>query len=69
MVGVVDHFSYLIENNLIYLFKAFQQLAGDVGAFQTHHGFFGSAITKQIDATIPDNTLIDDCEFFDGCWI
>jgi len=59
MAGVGDHFSHLIENNVIYLFKAFQQLAGDVGAFQAHHAFLRTAIAQEVDAAIPDNTLVD----------
>ena len=33
-------------------------------AFNVHDAFLGTAIAQKIDAAIPDNFLIHDCEFY-----
>ena len=45
------------------LFDALNQLIRNIGVFNPHNAFLGTAETQKVDAPIPYNFLIHDCEF------
>ena len=47
----------------LWVFYTFDQLIRDIGAFDAHDAFLSGAVTQKIDAAIPHDFLIRNCEF------
>ena len=42
---------------------ALQQRNRHIGTFDPHHAFLGTSVAQKVDASIPDDALVDDGEF------
>jgi hypothetical protein len=46
-----------------WFFHTFHKFTGNIGAFEPHNALLRTAETKQIDAPVPHDPLIDEREF------